>query len=228
MFGRIAHRYDLANRVLSGGIDIYWRHYLVKAVRSVSAMEVLDLATGSGDVAFSLARALGPRARILGVDFCQPMVDEAARKKAAEPGRFANVTFEQGDALALGLADGRFDAVTVAFGLRNMADRGRFYAEALRVLRPGGSLFVLEFSKPRSWAWPSYRLYLTRVLPPLAKGLTGDREAYDYLARSIVAFPGYTMIAEEMSRAGFEAVRAERLTLGVVALHRATRPSRLS
>ncbi|HEY1848829.1 MAG TPA: ubiquinone/menaquinone biosynthesis methyltransferase, partial [Opitutaceae bacterium] len=227
MFGRIAHRYDLANRVLSGGIDIYWRSYLVKAVFGVSATEVLDLASGSGDVAFALSRGLGPGARILGVDFCQPMVDEALRKKAAEPVRYANVAFEKGDALALGLPDGRFDAVTAAFGLRNMADRGRFFAEALRVLRPGGSLFVLEFSRPKAWAWPAYKLYLTRVLPALAKGLTGDREAYDYLAGSIVAFPGFTAIAGEMASAGFEGVRADRLTFGVVALHSGRRPLRL-
>src|ERR1700722_15024563 len=129
MFGRIARRYDLANRVLSGGIDIYWRFRLVRAVGASNPQDVLDLATGSGDVAFALARGLPERTRILGLDFSAPMLGEAERKKALNPGRSANVSFMHGDALALPLPAASFDAVTIAFGLRNMADRARCLAE---------------------------------------------------------------------------------------------------
>jgi demethylmenaquinone methyltransferase/2-methoxy-6-polyprenyl-1,4-benzoquinol methylase len=221
MFGRIAHRYDLANRVLSGGIDIYWRAHLVKAVRNVSPNTVLDLATGSGDVAFALARILPASARILGVDFCEPMIAEASAKKA---GRGPNVEFQVGDALALPFPGGAFDAATIAFGYRNMADRPLCLAEIRRVLRPGGSIFILEFSQPRRWLRPFYGLYLRRVLPRVAGVLTGDRSAYDYLCGSINAFPEHTGISSELAAAGFRDVGVERLTGGIVALHRARAP----
>ena len=149
MFGRIARRYDAANFILSAGIDRWWRHRLVAAVRKASPRHVLDLATGSGDVAFALGRALDPATAIIGMDFCQPMLDQAeAKKRGAGTGSFANVTFRPGDGLALPLPDASQDAVTIAFGLRNLADRDRGLREMRRVLRPGGRLFVLEFSQP--------------------------------------------------------------------------------
>src|SRR5512141_2125017 len=126
MFGRIARRYDVANRLLSGGVDVWWRRRLVAAVKSSTPSDVLDLATGSGDVAFALSRGLPPAVSITGMDFCQPMLDEAEMKKnAAGAERYANVTFRQGDGLALPLPDQCVDAVTIAFGLRNLADRDR-------------------------------------------------------------------------------------------------------
>jgi demethylmenaquinone methyltransferase/2-methoxy-6-polyprenyl-1,4-benzoquinol methylase len=224
MFARIAHRYDVANRCLSGGVDLWWRRKLVAAVRRVRPHAVLDLATGSGDVAFALARGLAPDTTILGMDFCQPMLDEAETKKAAAGGaRYARVRFQAGDGLALPLADASFDAVTIAFGLRNMADRHQALGEMHRVLRPGGSLFVLEFSQPYAWFRPWYLFYLRRVLPRLAKVLTGDRAAYVYLNETIEEFPNRPALAGEITAAGFGPVRARALTLGIAALHEASR-----
>jgi demethylmenaquinone methyltransferase/2-methoxy-6-polyprenyl-1,4-benzoquinol methylase len=219
MFGRIARRYDVANRLLSMGRDLSWRRRLIAAVLRHSPGDVLDLATGSGDVAFALAGRTGAT-RILGMDFCPPMLAEAERKKARS-GRFENVRFAPGDGLALPLADASFDAVTIAFGLRNMADRGRSLAEMRRVLRPGGRLFVLEFSQPRRWFRPFYFLYLERVLPLAAGWITGDRAAYVYLNRTIREFPGREELASEIRAAGFSSVTACGLTLGIVALHEA-------
>jgi len=223
MFGRIARRYDLANRVLSGGIDTYWRHCLVSAVRRARPESVLDLATGSGDVAFALKRGLPPGVRVVGMDFCAPMLAEAERKKAARPGTHPGLEFRHGDALALPLADGAFDAVTIAFGLRNMADRARCLSEIRRVLGRGGSLFVLEFSRPWPWVRPLYAFHLRRVLPRLAGALTGDRGAYEYLGDSIGSFPGRDALAQEIRAAGFAAVTARAMTMGIVALHVARR-----
>jgi len=224
MFARIARRYDVANRCLSGGIDLWWRRRLVAAVRRVRPRAVLDLATGSGDVAFALARGLAPDTDILGLDFCQPMLDEAETKKAAAAGaRYARVRFQLGDGMALPLADASFDAVTIAFGLRNMADRHQALGEMRRVLRSGGSLFVLEFSQPYAWFRPWYLFYLRRVLPRLAGALTGDRAAYVYLNETIEKFPNRPALAGEIAAAGFARVRARALTFGIAALHEAAR-----
>lgn len=224
MFGRIARRYDRANFVLCGGIDTWWRRRLVAAVHRHAPHDVLDLATGSGDVAFALSRRLDPATTIVGMDFCQPMLDQAEEKKrAAGAGRFANVTFRQGDGLALPLPDASVDAVTISFGLRNLADRARGLREMRRVLRPGGHLFVLEFSQPHAWFRPLYYFYLRRILPTIAGLVTGDRAAYVYLNNTIGHFPDRAALAAEISAAGFFAMQARPMTLGVVALHEAAR-----
>ena len=224
MFGRIARRYDLANLVLCGGIDTWWRRRLVAAVRRHTPRDVLDLATGSGDVAFALSRRLDPATVIVGMDFCPPMLDQAEEKKrAAGDGRFANVTFRQGDGLALPLPDASVDAVTISFGLRNLADRARGLREMRRVLRPGGHLFVLEFSQPHAWFRPLYYFYLRRILPAVAGLVTGDRAAYVYLNDTIGQFPDRAALAAEIVAAGFSMVQARPITLGVVALHEAAR-----
>lgn len=220
MFARIAGRYDLANHLLSGGVDFWWRQKLVRAVYDAKARTILDLATGSGDVAFALAGGLPPGARILGMDFCQPMLDEAVKK---HPGNIRQTTleFKAGDGLALPLSDRGFDAVTISFGLRNMADRHKSLTEMRRVLRPGGRLFVLEFSQPYPWFRPFYYAYLKFILPAVAGIVTGDRSAYEYLCGSIESFPGRAAMSEEIRRAGFTAVRTTPLTFGIVALHEA-------
>ncbi len=221
MFARIARRYDVANRLLSGGADVWWRRVLVREVARHQPDDVLDLATGSGDVAFALARSLPADVPITGMDFCQPMLDEAEIKKAATTGTFANVVFRQGDGLDLPLPDASFDAVTISFGLRNMADRARALREMRRVLRRGGHLFVLEFSQPYRWFRPFYFFYLRHLLPWVAGLVTGDRGAYDYLCGSVETFPTHEALTQELAAAGFSAPRADRLTLGIVALHQA-------
>jgi len=223
MFGRIAHRYDLANRVLSGGIDIYWRFRLVGAVRRTSPTDVLDLATGSGDVAFALSRGLPPAVHTLGMDFCAPMLVEAEAKKAALTPVPLNLEFRQGDALSLPFRDGAFDAVTIAFGLRNMADRAKCLSEMRRILRPGGHAFILEFSQPWAWVRPFYNFHLRHITPAVAGALTGDKAAYEYLGDSISTFPGRAALSGEIRSAGCASVTAEAMTMGVVALHVARR-----
>ena len=224
MFARIARRYDAANRLLSGGIDQWWRKRLVRIVRSKTPRDVLDLATGSGDVAFALARALPPTTKITGMDFCQPMLDQAIAKQTALSGLGREIVFRQGDGLAHPCPDACMDAVTVSFGLRNMADRHRALSEMRRVLRPGGHVHVLEFSQPYRWFRPFYYFYTKKILPAIAGKVTGDRAAYDYLNASIEAYPGHAAMSEELKKAGFLEVRAIRMTLGIVALHIGTAP----
>lgn len=218
MFARIAGRYDVANRLLSGGIDLWWRRKLLQRVAAQSPADVLDLATGSGDVAFALARGLPEGTPIVGMDFCQPMLDEA-EKKQPRMKRSGNVRFQQGDGLNLPCEDNSFDAATISFGLRNMADRHKCLTELHRVLRPGGHLWVLEFSQPYGWLRPFYYFYLRNLLPLIAAVVTGDKSAYDYLCGSIEEFPTHEGIADEMKTAGFAIASIDQLTGGIVALH---------
>ncbi|CAM2907977.1 bifunctional demethylmenaquinone methyltransferase/2-methoxy-6-polyprenyl-1,4-benzoquinol methylase UbiE [Rariglobus hedericola] len=222
MFSRIARRYDVANHLLSGGVDVWWRRRLVSAVRRHGPTDVLDLATGSGDVAFAMSKGLPSTIAITGMDFCQPMLDEAVIKQETRGG-FANITFRQGDGMALPLADQSFDAITISFGLRNMGDRHRALSEMHRVLRPGGRLFVLEFSQPYRWFRPFYYLYLKKLLPAIAALVTGDRGAYEYLCGSIEQYPDHKAMSGEITRAGFGTVAVTRMTFGSVALHAATK-----
>ncbi len=223
MFGRIARRYDLANRLLSGGMDVWWRRRLVQAVGRQEPQTVVDLATGSGDVAFALARKLEARVQITGMDFCQPMLDQAIAKQAATSGAAKRIIFKVGDGMALPLADQTVDALTISFGLRNMSDRQRSLAEMWRVLRPGGRAYILEFSQPQRWFRPIYFFYLRHVLPRLAGWVTGDRQAYVYLNETIESFPGRDALTAEIRAAGFRAASARAMTFGIVALHEAMR-----
>jgi demethylmenaquinone methyltransferase/2-methoxy-6-polyprenyl-1,4-benzoquinol methylase len=223
MFGRIACRYDLANHLLSGGMDVWWRYCLTGAVRRCAPIDVLDLATGSGDVAFALSRRLPAASRITGMDFCQPMLDQAEAKQRAAGDRYRNIAFRQGDGLALPVADASYDALTISFGLRNLADRHRGLSEMHRALRPGGRLFVLEFSQPQAWFRPLYFFYLRKILPSIAGSVTGDREAYVYLNETIEQFPGRPALAAEIRAAGFKSVTSFGMTFGIVALHEAVK-----
>ena len=220
MFGRIAARYDAANRVLSAGFDLGWRKRLVRRVAQYAPRRLLDLATGSGDVAFALARGLIEPPAILGMDFCQPMLDQAEQKRrAAKDDRYRSIRFAQGDGLNLPLPAGEFDVVTISFGLRNMADRHRALQEMRRVLRPGGALLVLEFSQPNALIRPFYFFYLKHLLPVIGGWITGDASAYRYLNQTIAAFPGRVALEGELVAAGFTNVSSEGLTGGTVALH---------
>ncbi len=226
MFAQVAQRYDRANRILSCGVDLWWRRRLVRSVHTYRPARILDLATGSGDVAFALARGLAPGVRITGMDFCQPMLEVALAKQviAGDP-RLAAVAFAPGDGLNLPLPEASFEAVTIAFGLRNMADRARALAEMRRVLVPGGHLHVMEFSQPAPWLRPFYYFYMRHISPRLAGLVTGEPGAYRYLCDSIAQFPDRDGLAEEIRRAGFAGVQAVSLTGGMVAIHTGHRPA---
>jgi demethylmenaquinone methyltransferase/2-methoxy-6-polyprenyl-1,4-benzoquinol methylase len=211
MFGRVAPRYDLLNHVLCGGTDLYWRWQLVHAVKARRPARVLDLATGSGDVLRALRHHRAFTERAVGADFCLPMLRVARTKRLPD--------LLAADGLHLPFADATFDAVTIAFGLRNFADRAAGLREMRRVLRPGGCACVLEFSHPHAWLGPLYFAYLRRVMPHYARLFTAERGAYEYLGESIAAFPRQEELAALMRAAGFATARWTNLTFGIVALH---------
>jgi demethylmenaquinone methyltransferase/2-methoxy-6-polyprenyl-1,4-benzoquinol methylase len=214
MFGRIARRYDLANHLLSGGADFIWRRRAAKIVEHWQPRDVLDLATGSGDVALAIEGRL-PKAKIVAADFSPEML-EVARGKGVENTIVA-------DALQLPFEDASFDAITVAFGLRNMADWDRALAEMARVMRRGGHLLILDFSIPTGALRPAYRFYLHRCLPFFASLVTGQREAYDYLGGSIEKFPSGERMIELIERNGFANATAAPLTGGIATIYTAQR-----
>jgi demethylmenaquinone methyltransferase/2-methoxy-6-polyprenyl-1,4-benzoquinol methylase len=220
MFAGIAGRYDVANHLLSGGVDFYWRHVLTRMVKRRAPKDVADLATGSGDVAFKLRDRMGTEVPVTGLDFCEPMLDEARAKRSKKPS-YGDIVFEFGDCMELPLDDASVDAVTVSFGVRNFEDRQRGLKEILRVLRPGGRLFVLEFSQPDRWFCPIYYFYLKFILPWVAALATGDKSAYDYLAGTIENFPSKEALTEQLKLAGYESVAATGLTFSIVAIHEA-------
>ncbi len=220
-FKSVAPRYDLANHLLSGGIDFLWRSNLVDRAKRGEHGRVLDLATGSGDVALALRKGLSAESQITGVDFCEPMLELARRKRDLRKLGSEQNQFLSGDCLNLRFEDASFDLITIAFGLRNLANRQRGLSEMLRVLKPGGRLLVLEFSQPCSWFRPFYYLYLRGILPWLARIVTGDKDAYLYLGTSIAGFPDRFGLSEEIKAAGFRRVESEAMTFSVVALHQA-------
>ena len=218
-FTRVAPRYDVANHLLSGGIDFLWRKNLVKLACEGSQQDILDLATGSGDVAFALRHGLPKDVRVTGVDFCEPMLKQAREKRDKQALSSDDNQFVVGDCLDLKFEDESFDLITIAFGLRNLADRNRGLSEMLRVLKPGGRLIVLEFSQPYFWFRPFYYFYLRGILPWLARLVTGDRDAYLYLGSSISEFPDRSDLSKELEDAGFSKVFCKALTFSIVALH---------
>lgn len=218
-FERVAHRYDLANHFLSGGIDYLWRNRLVKLAGKENCSRVLDLATGSGDVLFALREGLPPSTHITGVDFCEPMLDQARRKRALKGLDEESNGFISGDCLKLDFPDDSFDLITISFGLRNLADRKRGLSEMNRVLKPNGRLIVLEFSQPYFWFRPFYYFYLRFILPWMARFVTGDRDAYLYLGTSISEFPDRFGLVQEFEDTGFDRIRFSALTFSIVALH---------
>ena len=221
MFAGIAGRYDLANHLLSLGIDYYWRHRLVKEVKACRPKSVVDLATGSGDVAFAIKKALAQKASVNGIDFCEAMLAKAEEKKSLK-GVFKDINFIEGDILDLPLEDNSVDVLTIAFGIRNLEDRAKGFKEMLRVLRkPDGVLLILEFTQPFPWFRPIYYIYLKYFLPKLAGIITGESEAYHYLAGSIESFPTKKLISEQITDAGFKNIKAKVLSFSIVAIHRA-------
>ncbi|MBA2246741.1 MAG: ubiquinone/menaquinone biosynthesis methyltransferase [Chloroflexia bacterium] len=219
MFDRIVPLYDLMNRVMTGGRDSIWRTMVAKRA-AARAATVLDVATGTGDLAFAIRRAGVDT--VVGVDFSSEMI-AAANRKADDAGD--PTVFLVGDALRLPFPDKSFDACTVSFGLRNMADYDAALAEMIRILRPGGTFFCLEMTPfRRPILGPVFRVYFDRLVPLVGGLLSGDLAAYRYLPRSVEAFPAAHELADRMRAAGLEEVEYALLGFGTVAIHSGTRP----
>jgi demethylmenaquinone methyltransferase / 2-methoxy-6-polyprenyl-1,4-benzoquinol methylase len=218
MFSGIAQRYDLLNHVLSVNIDKRWRRLVRKQLERVlerSDATVLDVACGTGDLSIELRR--GARARVIGTDFCRPMLAIADKKSAALD---LAIPYIEGDALNLPFADSKFDALTIAFGLRNLASFKDGLVELRRVLKPGGKLVVLEFSSPVIPGFRGlFRFYFTNVLPRIGGVVSGSRGAYEYLPDSVSRFPDQKDLSKMMEETGFGNVAYTNLTGGIAAIH---------
>ena len=223
MFATIAARYDLLNHLLSGNIDKRWRRLVAKTLSATLTdpnAQVLDVACGTGDLSLTLCE--NGQAQIIGLDFCRPMLD-IARAKATRSN--SPVPFVEGDALALPFDDCSFEAATIAFGLRNLASVEAGFRELLRVLKPGGRLAVLEFSKPNTPLLRSlFKIYFTRLLPLFGGLISGSKSAYQYLPDSVARFPDQNELAAMMKDAGFAEISFQNLTGGIAALHLGMRP----
>jgi demethylmenaquinone methyltransferase / 2-methoxy-6-polyprenyl-1,4-benzoquinol methylase len=217
MFGRVAHRYDLANHLLSANVDRYWRSHTVEKVGDIlrrPEARVLDLACGTGDLLIALERSAGRS--LIGSDFCHPMLAGAQTKLRRD--RLGSALVES-DALAMPFPDASLDLITIAFGYRNLANYGAGLAEMRRVLRPGGALAILEFTQPPNKSFAAlYNWYSRNVLPLIGGAISGAPEAYRYLPESVRKFPDAPELALMMKGAGF-AVEWEYLTFGIAALH---------
>lgn len=211
MFGRIAHRYDLLNRVLSLGRDVSWRKKVALEVAGVRPERVLDVCTGTADLALSMDATT-----VIGADFCLPMLG-VARSKISSRGR--SLPLCAADALRLPIADAAVDVVTVAFGIRNFADLEVGLAELARVLRRGGTLVVLEFSRPRGPLAPLLGWWVRNIPPRVGRVLSGDRDAYAYLPASVSTFAEGSELCRALETAGLTNVEAKRLTGGVATLY---------
>jgi demethylmenaquinone methyltransferase/2-methoxy-6-polyprenyl-1,4-benzoquinol methylase len=222
MFSRISPKYDFLNHFLSINIDKSWRKLVSKKLKNILDRKdavVLDVACGTGDLSVELQT--NAVAKIIGTDFCRPMLEIAATKNQKEN---VSIPYIESDALALPFADNSFDAVTIAFGLRNLANWEDGLRELLRILKPDGKLIVLEFSSP---VIPGFRqifqFYFKGILPKIGGALSGSQGAYEYLSESVSRFPDQKNLAKMMSKAGFSNVEYKNLTGGIAATHIGTR-----
>lgn len=234
MFGQIAGRYDLLNRMLSGGTDIYWRNRAVQQVPLDAGGQLLDVCTGTGDLALEFWRRGRGQVEVVGTDFTHEMLELACRKgdrgrKKVHARTLQPLCFLEADTQRLPFADARFDAVTVAFGLRNCSSTELALKEMVRVCRPGGQVMVLEFSMPQQRILGGlYRFYFRRILPGIGQLLARNREsAYSYLPESVSSFPSGGALAEEMERCGLTKVTWTPLTLGIATIYHGRRAEQL-
>ncbi|MCA9173761.1 MAG: bifunctional demethylmenaquinone methyltransferase/2-methoxy-6-polyprenyl-1,4-benzoquinol methylase UbiE [Planctomycetales bacterium] len=226
MFREIAPKYDRMNHLLSLNTDRYWRWRTIRLVPPRGEAPILDICTGTGDLALAYARRTGGRVPVVATDFCPEMLEIGEQKRVAAQLPETSLTFREADAQALPFEDGRFQIVSVAFGLRNVADTDQGLREMTRVCQSGGRVAVLEFSQPRwqPFKW-MYGWYFRNVLPRIGQWLArNDSNAYQYLPDSVGEFPAYEALAERMRQAGLTDVRFYPLTLGVATLYVGAKP----
>ncbi len=234
MFASIAPSYDLLNHLLSLQVDHYWRWQTTRLVPPAGPDPILDVCTGTGDLALAYDRAAGHRAPVVGTDFCHEMLvpaREKARRRFAgrrRPERPAGVEFLEADTQRLPFPDDSFQITAVAFGLRNVTDTDRGLAEMVRVTRPGGRVAILEFSRPRHWFFGrAYRCYFRYVLPFVGQLVSRSKDsAYRYLPASVMEFPDGEALAERLRRHGLADVRFHPMTFGIATLYAGVKPAR--
>ena len=227
MFGNIAGCYDLLNHLLSLNVDRYWRWRTTRLAPPAAEGPILDVCTGTGDLALAYDRAAAGRVPVVGTDFCLPML-VPAREKARRAGAAGRVRFLEADTQRLPFPADSFQLTTVAFGLRNVTDTDRGLAEMVRVTRPGGRVAVLEFSRPRHWLFGRlYRFYFRRILPSVCQVISRSRDnAYNYLPASVLEFPDGEALAERLRGHGLTEVRWHPLTFGIATLYIGLKPQR--
>jgi len=213
-FARIADRYVITNHVLSGGMDFWWRHVVTERIKKLSPRNLMDVASGTGDLALKIQKEI-PSCDVIATDFCAEMLEHASSRGVKKT--------LVADALDLPFPDNEFDVLTVAFGLRNMGDYELGLKEMRRVLKPEGHLFILDFSLPRGILRAPYRFYLHNVLPKMAGFLTKETDAYEYLGGSIEQFPAGTEMIALLEKNGLSQGTATPLTFGVVSVYEAVK-----
>lgn len=224
VFHSVAARYDVMNDLMSGGIHRLWKRYTVEVAAVRPGQRVLDIAGGTGDLTMAFSRLVGPKGQVVLADINDSML-RVGRDRLIDKGVVGNVQFLQTDAQFLPFADNSFDCITIAFGLRNVTDKDKALASMLRVLKPGGKLLVLEFSKPQSRLLGKlYDTYSFNVLPRMGQFVAGDADSYRYLAESIRMHPDQETLKSMMESAGFANCEYINLTGGVVALHKGIKP----
>jgi len=218
MFNAISPKYDALNRILSAGIDQSWRRKTLREIRATGALNLLDVATGTADLALALAKGI-PGSRVVGVDISAGML-EVGRSKVRARDLEGRVRLDLGDGEQLPYEESSFDAVTVAFGVRNFENLEQGLRDMRRVLQPGGTLAVLEFSQPTAWPLRSlYLFYFKNILPRIGRMVSKDASAYTYLPNSVQAFPYGEAFAAKLREAGFKSVRVRPLTFGIASLY---------
>jgi demethylmenaquinone methyltransferase/2-methoxy-6-polyprenyl-1,4-benzoquinol methylase len=224
MFNSIAPRYDLLNHLLSLNIDRWWRRQTTRLVPPVGTDPILDVCTGTGDLALAYDRAAKATVSVVGADFCHEMLTRATAK-AARAGAANRVRFVEADAQKLPFPSETFQIVCVAFGLRNVTDTERGLAEMVRVARPGGRVAILEFSRPRDWFFGGmYRFYFRHILPRVGQAMAkNDDDAYHYLPESVLQFPDGEALAERLRAHGLTEVRYIPFTFGIATLYVGTK-----
>lgn len=222
MFNDIAGRYDFLNRFMSLGIDVGWRKKALGILQPLQPKVILDVATGTGDVAIMAARMLQPE-KIIGIDISEGML-AFGREKVEKAGLSGKITLQEGDSETISFPDGTFDAITVAFGVRNFEHLEKGLAEMRRVLKPGGKAVILEFSNPtKTPVKQLYNFYFRYITPSIGKWIARNKAAYSYLPDSVKAFPQDQAMCDILHKTGFQAVTCKTLSFGICSIYSATR-----